>query len=130
MEVADVYENCDIRIARANGHRKEGRDALALYIGERRLEAPPAQIALLTCLHEHQGRIVPYEYLGQLLGYKTVGLQQLHVLRQHMFALKRALAAHEAPYVLAVAHHVGYALCGHIDQALPADLIVASQAVG
>jgi len=37
-----------------------------LYIGEQRVETPPAQIALMACLHEHQGRIVSYEYLGQL----------------------------------------------------------------
>jgi len=53
--------DCYIKIARENGDRKGSGGKLALYIRGRQVKATPAQIALLACLNEHQGRIVPYE---------------------------------------------------------------------
>jgi DNA-binding response OmpR family regulator len=112
--------DCCIRIARENGDRKGSGGKLALCIRGRQVKATPAQIALLACLHEHQGRIVPYAHLGKLLRLKSSRLQQRWILRQYIMWIKRTLAAHNAPCVIAVAPDVGYALCGHLARRLGA----------
>jgi DNA-binding response OmpR family regulator len=107
--------DCFIKIARENGDRKGSGGKLTLSIRGRQVKAAtPAQIALLACLHENQGRILPYEHLGKLLRLKSSRLQQRWILRQYIMWIKRTLAAHKAPCVIAVAPSVGYALCGYI----------------
>ena len=107
--------DCCIRIARENGGRKGSGGKLALYISGRQVNAAtPKQIALLACLHEHQGRIVPYEHLSKVLRLKSSRLQQKWILRQYIMWAKKTLASYNAPCVIAVAPDVGYALCGHI----------------
>ena len=112
--VAEMSTDCCIKIARENGDRKGSGGKLALYIRGRQVNATPKQIALLACLHEHQGRIVRYEHLGKMLRLRSSRLQQKWILRQYIMWAKRTLVAHNAPCVIAVAPDIGYVLCAHI----------------
>jgi hypothetical protein len=69
-------------------------------------------VVLLACLHPNLGRVVPYRQLLNALGYNPArrGAQK-HLLRQYMLLIKTMLSVHKVPYVLAVAHNVGYGLC-------------------
>jgi hypothetical protein len=61
--------------------------------------------------------VVPYRQLLNALGYNPArpGAQK-HLLRQYMLLIKTMLSAHKVPYVLAVAHNVGYGLCELADK--------------
>jgi hypothetical protein len=104
--------NCCIKIIRERDKRR-GNERLALFIKERKVKTFPSRVALLACLHENQGYIVPYQQLGIILGYKTMQDRHRHTLRQHMLWIKRTLTAYKALCILAVAPNVGYVLCGH-----------------
>jgi hypothetical protein len=84
---------------------------LGLLINEKHISAPDRHVALLACLYDNRGRVVPYKRLFSTLGYEGRRDVQKHLLRQYMAWIKRALSQHEAPYVLSVAQNVGYALC-------------------
>jgi hypothetical protein len=75
---------------------------LGLFINSNHISAPARNVALLACL---------YRPLLLALGYKARRDAQKHLLRQYVASIKRTLSAHEAPYVIAVAPNVGYALC-------------------
>jgi DNA-binding response OmpR family regulator len=64
--------------------------------------------ALLDYLEAHQGLVVPYSTLSSIVGRESLSREALHV---YMTVAKKALAARRAPYVIAVAHGAGYALC-------------------
>ena len=85
--------------------------AKPISINGRRVKMSDTPAALLACLRNCRGRVVPYKRLVQILGYRSGRPAQLHVLRQYMVEVKRVLAASGSPYVLAVAKGVGYALC-------------------
>jgi hypothetical protein len=69
------------------------------------------QAALLGCLYEHPGLVVPYEKLLLILDYQSAGQKQLHTLQQHMAWIRHTIAKHQARYVIAGVRDVGYALC-------------------
>jgi DNA-binding winged helix-turn-helix (wHTH) protein len=87
------------------------RQKALLEINGRLVRASETQAALLLYLYEKVGRVVPYERLCLVLGYRSMNDARLHVLRQYVTWVKRTLAKHEAPYVLAVTPDLGYALC-------------------
>jgi hypothetical protein len=69
-------------------------------------------MALLVCLYENMGCVVPYERLASALGCKSADPNgRRHVVRQHVVRAARVLAFHGAPYVIAAATNVGYGLC-------------------
>src|SRR6187402_1788678 len=72
---------------------------------------PKGPVTLLDRLFKSVGCVVSYEDLGLSLGYTSVQREQRHVIRQYISEAKRLLAANGAPYVVAVAPEVGYALC-------------------
>jgi DNA-binding response OmpR family regulator len=88
-----------------------------LFIDGDPINAPPRTVALLACLHPNLGRVVPYRQLLNALGYNPArrGAQK-HLLRQYMLLIKTMLSVHKVPYVLAVAHNVGYGLCELADK--------------
>src|SRR5271169_3661988 len=94
---------CCIRIERESAKSKSYEDKLLLFIRGRQVKATAAQIAVLACLHDDQGHVVPYQRLGQILGYKSTQLPQRRILRQHVLWIKKKLAANKALCVLAVA---------------------------
>jgi DNA-binding response OmpR family regulator len=68
----------------------------------------PKEGELAHCLIDSLGQVVPYARLCLAIGHKSAQRKQRHVLRQHMVQLNRILTA---PYAVAVARNVGYALC-------------------
>lgn len=85
---------------------------LGLFINGNHISAPPRNVALLACLYANLGRVVPYSQLVMVLGYNPARRDaQKHLLRQYMLSIKSTLSAHKVPYVLTVAHNVGYGLC-------------------
>jgi DNA-binding response OmpR family regulator len=66
---------------------------------------------LLAYLQEHRGYVVPYAKLYRMLGYRSAGSNERHNVRQYMALARRMLEQRKAPFVLAVAANVGYALC-------------------
>jgi DNA-binding response OmpR family regulator len=66
---------------------------------------------LLAYLQAHRGYVVPYRKLCRMLGYRSSGPNERHKLRQYMARARRMLEQRKAPFVLAVASNVGYALC-------------------
>jgi DNA-binding response OmpR family regulator len=82
-----------------------------LYIKGRRVIASHTQLALLECLFEEMGRIVPYQRLCALAGHGGSKPRERHILRQHLLWFKNTLERHKLPCHLAVAKEVGYALC-------------------
>ena len=89
--------------------RRSARTSVALDDGHNIL-ARPHERAILVCLHENVGFIVPYETLGAALGYTTVTAKERHAVHQHVMTLRRLLSEHEVPYVVAGIDGVGYAL--------------------
>jgi hypothetical protein len=96
---------CGIRIERRTAAQK-GQAELILFIRGHKVGASQKQTRLLACLHENHGRIVSYERLIQVLGHKTVGRPQVHILQQYVFCISKILAAHKAsPQCPALAMH-------------------------
>jgi DNA-binding response OmpR family regulator len=93
---------------------RQRRDSnLVLFIKGHYVRASQRQMALLACLHEDQGRVVPYKRLHLILGHKSTKKMQLHLLQQYMHWIKKTLTAHHALCMLGVVRDVGYVLCGH-----------------
>jgi hypothetical protein len=84
---------------------------LGLFINGIHVSAPPRNVALLACLYANLGKVVPYRRLFIMIGDGASPAAQKHLLRQYMLLIKTMLSAHKVPYVLAVAHRVGYGLC-------------------
>ena len=82
-----------------------------LLIDGRLIKAPRAQLALVACLYDELGRVVPYQRLCQVIGHRSSHDRQLRILRQQMVLVRRLLATHNADCFLAVTGGVGYALC-------------------
>jgi hypothetical protein len=82
-----------------------------LYIDGRHVEGSQRHIAVLACLYDELGHVVPYKRLCPVLGQKTTGPTSLHLLRQYTTWIRQTLAVNKSPYVLTVAADVGYALC-------------------
>jgi DNA-binding winged helix-turn-helix (wHTH) protein len=74
-----------IRIERKRA-AKEGQAELILFIRGHQVGASQKQTRLLACLHKNHGHIVSYEELIQVLGHKSVGRPQLHILRQYVLS--------------------------------------------
>jgi hypothetical protein len=91
--------------------RTKARAAALKQMAGPRTRSKRQEEALLACLESCHGSVAPYQRLCRILGYKSAGPRQLHLLRQYMSQMRRILAARRAPYVLAVAKGVGYALC-------------------
>ena len=91
------------------------RDAIgrqALFInGQRSDRGGQGQLALLACLLDNLGRVVPYKRLFTVIGRKSDNGYNRHLLRQYMLVLRVMLLANKAPFVIATVHDVGYALC-------------------
>jgi len=83
--------------------------------------------AILVCLHENAGFIVPYETLCTALGYATVTAKERHAVHQHVMTLRRLLSEHEVPYVVAGIDDVGYALVRAREKELPQNSAVAAE---
>jgi hypothetical protein len=92
-----------------NGITRETK--LVLFINGRWAKAPRSAIALLSCLHDEIGYLVPYERLCSIIGHEEATTKQKHVLRQYMTAIKRVLEEHKAGCAVAVVDGAGYVLC-------------------
>jgi hypothetical protein len=68
-------------------------------------------LALLARLFDNLGTVVPYKELCLLIGHKSANSAATHVLRQYIVWLRGMLIANKAPYVITLAHRVGYGLC-------------------
>ena len=68
-------------------------------------------MALVACLYNEQGRVVPYERLYRLIGHRPSKTKQVNLLRQYMMQVRRLLTKHKAGYSIAVDAGVGYAPC-------------------
>jgi DNA-binding XRE family transcriptional regulator len=73
-------------------------------------------VAIKRCSHswrlfDNLGTVIPYTNLCLLIGHKSANSAATHVLRQYIGWLRGVLIANKAPYVIAVAHEVGYSLC-------------------
>ena len=85
---------------------------LALFVnGQRSNRGGQGQLALLACLLDNLGRVVPYKRLVTVIGRKSDNWSTRHLLRQYMLVLRVMLLANRAPFVIATVHDVGYALC-------------------
>jgi hypothetical protein len=82
-----------------------------LFINGNAVKAMRAQVALLACLYDELGCVVPYERLCRIIGHQSSHERQLHILRQQMLIVRRLLTKHKARCSIAVAAGVGYALC-------------------
>jgi hypothetical protein len=82
-----------------------------LLVNGNLVRAQRAHRALLACLYDELGRVVPYERLCRVIGHQSSGERQLHILQQQMMFVRRLLTKHETRYFLAVVTGVGYALC-------------------
>lgn len=78
--------------------------------------ARPRERAILVCLHENMGFLVPYATLCAVLGYGTATEKGKHALQQHIMTVKRLLADHEVPYTVAAISGAGYTLCSVRDK--------------
>jgi hypothetical protein len=107
--VLRAEKGSNIKIVRPATGPEGGRKKLLLLVDGRSVEAPTAQIALLACLYNELGSVVPYRRLCSAIGHRSS--RKMHLLREHMRLVRRILAAHKLPYVLAVSQNVGYALC-------------------
>ncbi len=108
--------NNRIEIVRVEESRRRHR---AVLIDGRFAELAPRDIQVLGCLTGELGRVVTYKRLCSALGYSSHKGAHRHTLRQYISKLAAALAEHKLPYVIAVANHVGYALCEVSPQAKP-----------
>jgi DNA-binding XRE family transcriptional regulator len=68
-------------------------------------------LALLARLFDNLGTVISYEDLCLLIGHKSANSAATHVLRQYIGWLRGLLITNKAPYVITVAHEVGYGLC-------------------
>jgi DNA-binding XRE family transcriptional regulator len=84
---------------------------LTLLINGRRVQCNQTMLAVLACLFDNLGAVIPYEQLCQLIGHKSANSAATHVLRQYTAWLRGVLIANKAPYVITVARDVGYGLC-------------------
>lgn len=88
-----------------------------LLINGQRIRAGQKPLALLTCLQQEMGYVVPYERLRQIMcPQKSVASrgterEQMHLLREYMRWIRETLAAHNASCVPGVVRDVGYVLC-------------------
>jgi DNA-binding XRE family transcriptional regulator len=82
-----------------------------LFINGRHVQCNQTMLALLARLFDNLGTVIPYEQLCLLIGHKSANSAATHVLRQYIGWLRGVLIANKAPYVIAVAHEVGYSLC-------------------
>ena len=88
---------------------KDGKPLL--FINGNSVKAARAEVALVACLYNELGRVVPYGRLCRAIGHQSSEDRQLHILRQYMQLIRRMLATHKARCYLAVSPNVGYALC-------------------
>lgn len=88
--------------------RRSTRSPVSL--GGHEVLARPRERAILLCLHENVGLLVPYETLGAALGHGIVTAKEKHALHQHIMTLRRLLSEREVPYAVAGIDGVGYAL--------------------
>jgi DNA-binding response OmpR family regulator len=88
---------------------KDGKPWLS--IDGRPVKFPQAQVALLACLYNELGRVVPYDRLCRVIGHRSSQERQLHILRQQMLLVRQLLAKHKPGCFLAVSAGVSYALC-------------------
>jgi hypothetical protein len=79
-----------------------------LLVNGNLVRAQRAHRALLACLYDELGRVVPYDRLCRVIGHQASGKRQVRILRQQMMFVRRLLTPR---YFLAVAAGVGYALC-------------------
>jgi DNA-binding response OmpR family regulator len=78
------------------------------------IRASYAEAALLACLFEKLGHVIPYERLCEVIGHdgsRERRARDVHILRQYMTWVRYKLERHKVPCVIAVAKEVGYALC-------------------
>lgn len=86
-------------------------DAPIVQINGKPAKAHRAQLAILACLSNELGHVVPYQRLCRVIGHHSCGDRQLRILRQQMLLVRRLLTRHKARCSIAVAAGVGYALC-------------------
>ena len=82
-----------------------------LFINGRRVQGNQTMLGLLGRLFDNLGTVIPYRDLCLLIGHKSANSAATHVLRQYTAWLRGVLIANKAPYVITVAHEVGYGLC-------------------
>jgi predicted DNA-binding ribbon-helix-helix protein len=86
-------------------------NATAAERNMRRIARGQTVETLFAYLLGYRGRIVSYRQLGRFLGYTKMGRRELHTLATHISYVKRLLARRKAPFAIAVAVNVGYAIC-------------------
>ncbi len=86
-------------------------DVPVLVIHGHAVHATPKQARLLAELYQYLGQVVSYERLCRMLGYQSATSAHVHTIQQYIGSINKMLAEHNAPYVVAVARDLGYALC-------------------
>jgi len=105
---------CCIRIVKPSARQIGDGAKLVLFIKGHQVRATPSQAAVLACLHDDQGRVVPYQRLARVLGYKSMRRRrQRRTLRQYVLWIRKTLTRNKALCQLAVVPRIGYLLCGH-----------------
>jgi len=99
----------NIVVVRSAAGQKDGKPLL--LIDGKSVKAVRAQVALVACLYNELGCVVPYERLCQVIGHRSSQDRQIRILRQQMLLVRRLLAIHKARCSVAVTAGVGYALC-------------------
>ena len=100
--------------------RRSARAPVVLDDGHE-VMARPHERAILLCLRENVGFLVPYETLCAALGYGTAAAKERHALHQHIMTLRRLLSEHEIPYAVAGVDGVGYTLVRETKKGTPHD---------
>ena len=109
------------RVAGDNGSK------LFVFINGRHVKVSQVDAALLACLNDNAGRLVPYERLYSALQFRssTKNGSKRHILRQHMWSLKRLLEANNSRCAVALLRETGYVLC-EIDRLSSPPAVVAA----
>jgi DNA-binding XRE family transcriptional regulator len=101
----------------ANGRRiailRELTGRLALFVNGQRTGFPrgKTQLALLACLFDNSGRAISYKRPFTIISRRLDNETNRHLLRRHMSLLRELLVTYKTPYVIALVHEIGYALC-------------------
>ena len=85
-----------------------------IFIKGRRIRASYTEAALLVCLFENLGHVVPYGRLCEVIGHNSSRARRardVHILRQYMTWVRYTLQRYKVPCLIAVANDIGYALC-------------------
>lgn len=104
-------ENCPERITISQNRGTERKDSFLRRANGSSVGLTKTEAALLRYLHKHRGHVLAYRRFSPILRADCRADLGVRLLRQYMLTVRDKLRKSKAPYVLAVAYNVGYALC-------------------